>query len=68
MRSFCNDLLFMHGHIADVELARRLANAAESPAEPSAEPSPRPARRPLLRRLAALLGWLGCGAVRAWPN
>ena len=64
MRSFCNDLLFMHGHIADVELARRLANAAESPAEPS----PRPARRPLLRRLAALLGWLGCGAVRAWPN
>ena len=68
MRSFCNDLLFMHGHIADVELARRLANATESPAEPSAEPSPRPARRPLLRRLAALLGWLGCGAVRAWPN
>ena len=67
MRSFCNDLLFMHGHIVDVELARRLADATEPPPDPPAAPSPQP-RRPLLRRLAALLGWLGCGAVRAWPN
>jgi hypothetical protein len=63
MRSLRHGWLFMHGHIVDVDLARSLADAAESPAAPS-----RPARPPLLRRIAALLGWLGCGAVRAWPN
>lgn len=63
MRSLCHGWLFMHGHIVDVDLARRLADATESPPAP-----PRPARAPLLRRLAALFGWLGCGAVRAWPN
>lgn len=63
MRSYCKGLLFMHGHIADVDLARSLADA------PPPLPAPPPAtRRSLLRRLADLLGWLGCGAVRAWPN
>jgi hypothetical protein len=68
MHSFGKDLLFMHGHIVDVELARRLADAAASRPWPSPDRSPRHARRAPLRRLAALLGWLGHGAVRAWPN
>ncbi|HEU4664586.1 MAG TPA: hypothetical protein VFS55_11185 [Dokdonella sp.] len=64
MRSLCNGWLFMHGHVVDIDLARRLAHAAtRSPA-----PAPRRAGRAPLRRLAALLGWLGCGAVRAWPH
>ncbi|HEY6939954.1 hypothetical protein [Dokdonella sp.] len=65
MHSLGTNLLFMHGHIVDVELARRLADAAASPPWPSPDRSP---RRAPLRRLAALLGWLGHGAVRAWPN
>lgn len=63
MHSSCKGLLFMHGHIVDADLARRLADAEQGPASgPRAEPPP------WLRRLADLLGWLGCGAVRAWPN
>jgi hypothetical protein len=52
-------LLFLHGHIADVQLARRLAC-----------PPPPPPRRPRARwrRLLALFGWLGCGAIRAFPH
>ena len=34
--SFATDLLFLHGHIADAQLARRLA------ATPSPHPNPRP--------------------------
>lgn len=30
MRSIWNDLLFLHGHVADVRLARRLADEAAS--------------------------------------
>ena len=36
MRSLWNDLLFLHGHVADVELARRLAHEV-GPA-PQAQP------------------------------
>lgn len=64
MRSLCNGWLFMHGHVADVDLARRLARATEPPERPAAQ---RAERWPL-RRFVALLGWLGRGAVRAWPH
>ncbi|GAA0713397.1 hypothetical protein [Dokdonella soli] len=50
-------LLFLHGHIADPDLAQRLA----------AVPAPEAPRSPW-RRLLALFTWLGCGAIRAWPN
>lgn len=56
MRSPWNGWLFMHGYIGDADLARRLADES------------RLAPRPLWRRLAALFGWLGRGAVRAWPH
>ena len=63
MHSSGKDLLFMHGHIVDADLARRLAGAVQP------VPSTPRARFPSwLRRFADLLGWLGCGAVRAWPN
>jgi hypothetical protein len=60
MSSLWTDLLFLHGHIADHQLARRLL----SPAPPS-EPSPptiRPVATPmrLLQRLARRL-CLGIG-------
>lgn len=37
MRIF-SELLFLHGHIADVELARRLAGVAPPPPDTPAEP------------------------------
>lgn len=50
-------LLFLHGYIADVQLVRRIACAP-----------PQAQRRPAAwRRLVALFGWLGCGAIRAFP-
>ena len=45
MRSIWNDLLFLHGHVADLKLARRLAE------EHAAEPTPE--RRPLRKSDAA---------------
>jgi hypothetical protein len=43
MSSLWTDMLFLHGHIADPELARRLAQ----PAPPEQAPPPRPnASRP----------------------
>jgi hypothetical protein len=51
-------LLFLHGYIADPELARRLAYAAPRPQRVTAA----------WRRLLALVGWLGCGAIRAFPH
>jgi len=47
MRSLWNDLLFLHGHVADVELARRLAHEAEPAPQPRTlrkEEAPRAAR------------------------
>jgi len=35
MSSLWTNLLFMHGHIADPELARRLADAPKPPARPT---------------------------------
>jgi hypothetical protein len=55
-RGFGAQMLFLHGHIADPALARRLA--APSTVRP----------RPVWRRLLALLGMLGCGAIRAFPH
>ncbi|MBT2119369.1 hypothetical protein KK141_03435 [Dyella sp. LX-66] len=34
MSSIWNDLLFLHGHIADANLARRLAAAPDTEAQP----------------------------------
>lgn len=60
MSSLWTDLLFLHGHITDPQLARRLL----SPAPPSEldPPTTRPAtpRIPLLQRLARRL-CLGIG-------
>lgn len=56
-RGTATQMLFVHGYIADSALARRLACG----------PPPRRAR-PAWRRLVALLGWLGCGAIRAFPH
>lgn len=50
-------LLFLHGYIADVPLAQRLACAPSQPQRPPAA----------WRRIFALFGWLGCGAIRAFP-
>jgi hypothetical protein len=54
MRGFGAQMLFLHGHIADADLARRLA-AAPATLRP----------RPAWWRLVALLGSLGQGAIRA---
>lgn len=54
---FGAQMLFLHGHIADPDLARRLA---------CAQPVAR--RRAVWRRLVALLGLLGRGAIRAFPQ
>lgn len=64
MSSLWTDLLFLHGHIADPQLARRLlAPAPPSVAEP---PSTRPGAIPisLLQRLARLCLGLGDGVLR----
>lgn len=59
MSSLWTDLLFLHGHIADPQLARRLL-----------APSPPPGTRlgatpiPLLQRLARLCLGLGDGVLR----
>lgn len=54
---FGADMLFLHGYIADPELARRLAGA------------PTPVhRRAAWRRLVALFALLGRGAIRAFPH
>ena len=57
MSGFGAQMLFLHGHIADPALARRLAG---SPA------TARPRRA--WRRLVALLGLFGRGAIRAFPH
>jgi hypothetical protein len=57
MRGFGAQMLFLHGHIADPDLARRLAAASTTQ---------RP--RPAWQRLVALLGTLGQGAIRAFPH
>jgi hypothetical protein len=64
MSSLWTDLLFLHGHIADHRLARRLV----SPAPPS-EPEPPSAcpgttSMPLLHRLARLCLGVGDGVLR----
>jgi len=64
MSSLWTDLLFLHGHIADPQLARRLLAPAPPPV---AEP---PGTRlgatpiPLLQRLARLCLGLGDGVLR----
>jgi hypothetical protein len=65
MSSLWTDLLFLHGHIADHRLARRLL----SPAPPTEPPPPitRPAATPvsLLQRLARrVCHGIGDGALR----
>jgi len=57
MGGFGAQMLFLHGYIADPALARRLAGAPTT-----AHP------RPAWRRLFALLGLLGRGAIRAFPH
>jgi hypothetical protein len=57
MSSIWNGLLFLHGHIADPALARRLCGDEETPR-----------RRAAWRRLVALVDCLGIGAIRAWPE
>jgi len=57
MGGFGAQMLFLHGHITDPVLARRLAGARTT-----AHP------RPEWRRLFALLGLLGRGAIRAFPH
>jgi hypothetical protein len=55
---FGAQMLFLHGHIADPDLAPRLAGA----------PTTLRPRRPAWRRLVALLGSLGQGAIRAFSH
>ena len=57
MRGFGAQMLFLHGHIADPDLARRLA-AAPTTVRP----------QPGWRGLVGLLGALGQGAIRAFPH
>ncbi|WP_430391611.1 hypothetical protein [Dyella sp. 20L07] len=40
MSSLWTNLLFMHGHIADPELARRLADTSEADARPTGKRQP----------------------------
>lgn len=61
MPSIWKDLLFLHGHIADPGLARRLA------CEVAAPPPSSPVRPAVTARLFAMLECLGLGAIRAVP-
>lgn len=57
MSGFGAQMLFLHGHIADPALARRLAGAPTTVRA-----------RPVWRRLVVLLGLFGQGAIRAFPH
>ena len=66
MSSIWNDLLFLHGHIADANLARRLAAARESEHKPRktvARKEKAPRKRPAeLARIAP------CGGGACTPT
>ena len=56
MSSLWTDLLFMHGHITNVDLARRLAETPRSDNKPTGkrQRATEPARRPTERALPGL--------------
>lgn len=56
MSSLWTDLLFMHGHITDLDLARRLAEAPRSDKKPKGkrQRTTEPARRSVDKALPAL--------------
>ena len=49
-------LLFLHGHVADVDLARSLADAGDAPSAPA---GPAPAKRPFARTRRDTPGFFG---------
>ena len=53
MSSLWTNLLFMHGHIADPELARRLANTPESTARPTGKRQRAPKAQAVAKKLMA---------------
>lgn len=65
MSSLWTDLLFLHGHIADHQLARRLLSPAPPPGPEPASTRPGATPTPLLQRLVRLCLGVGDGVLRS---
>jgi hypothetical protein len=63
MSSIFTNLLFMHGHITNLELARRLAEAPEATDKPSGKRKRAPTAADAAHKAVAPLAHAGCNPI-----